>query len=160
MTSYGGEVADAGFTSGRRECHLQSPLAGWLTCTDTDPLTGLAASQKRLVRFETYLIQDHPYNYHFQLPDIPAPYVTQMQCIESCRFFSFDYAVANKVDGVCSCSRQSAATVSGPLPHQCTDAMKHEIYSVVAITESPTCDHLYFRKHVYAPGDYKVETQI
>ena len=79
-----------------------------------------------------------------------------MQCIESCRFFSFDYAVANKVDGVCSCSRLSAATVSGPLPHQCTDAMKHEIYSVAAITESPTCDHLYFRKHVYAPGDYKV----
>ena len=83
-----------------------------------------------------------------------------MQCIESCRFFSFDYAVANNLDGACSCSRQSAATVSGPLPHQCTDAMKHEIYSVAAITESPTCDHLYFRKHVYAPGDYKVGTQI
>ena len=83
-----------------------------------------------------------------------------MQCIESCRFFSFDYAVANKLDGACSCSRQSAATVSGPLPHQCTDAMKHEIYSVATITESPTCDHLYFRKHVYAPGDYKVGTQI
>ena len=79
-----------------------------------------------------------------------------MQCIESCRFFSFDYAVANKLDGACSCSRQSGATVSGPLPHQCTDAMKHEIYSVASITESPTCDHLYFRKHVYAPGDYKV----
>ena len=34
--------------------------------------------------------------------------------------------------------------------------LQFQIYKVEAITESPSCDHLYFTKHVYEVGNYKV----
>ena len=34
--------------------------------------------------------------------------------------------------------------------------LQFQIYKVEAITESPSCDHLYFIKHVYEWGNYKV----
>ena len=39
------------FIIGKRNCHQRSELAGWVTCTDTDPTTGLSDNQTKQVHF-------------------------------------------------------------------------------------------------------------
>ena len=50
-----------------------------------------------------------------------------MQCIESCRAEGYAYVVVNNVDNKCECIIETADTVKGPLPHQCSDAMKYKV---------------------------------
>ena len=55
----------------------------------------------------------------------------QMQCIESCRAEGYAYVVVNNVDNKCECIIETADTVKGPLPHQCSDAMKYKVINIL-----------------------------
>ena len=50
MASYDYDLAQAGFVSGNSYCTSLSEYIGWVTCSSTDPNSGLGSSQKTTVR--------------------------------------------------------------------------------------------------------------
>ena len=50
MASYDYDVAEAGWVSGNSYCTSLSEYIGWVTCSETNPNTNLAAGDKETVR--------------------------------------------------------------------------------------------------------------
>ena len=65
-----------------------------------------------------------------------------MQSIESCRYENFPYAIVNNVDNKCSCSVETALSIPGPLPHLCTEDLKHKVMSE---NQKSTCNVVPYR---------------
>ena len=65
MASYDYDLPQSGFVSGNSYCTSLSEYIGWVTCSSSDPNSGLGSSQKTTVRYLLSKGRVHLENDHF-----------------------------------------------------------------------------------------------
>ena len=131
LEDYTIDVADANGVAGDRACSVKYDVEGWVTCSDTDPLAGVAAANTA------------------SLPTIPPHLTHKQQCVESCRAAAGQmlYAIYNDGDKQCSCTSQLNLPTECYGPSQC-GTRKYKVYRISEVPGSPDCNHLYYTKQV------------
>ena len=111
--------------SGSRDCTTTAEIAGWVTCSQTNPANSLSGSNKYTVR-ESNRDEVKKTSGYFQPQSLNQNQnrwlVTKVQCVETCRGVStaqYLYAVFSAADKSCHCTKVIPTNLPVYTPTNC-----------------------------------------